>query len=161
LKLKLEALAALEILEEVANKVQPQFEFKGIGLEVSAASEAANRLQVKADRDRLEQILLNLLANALHYTETGGQVKLTIRQAAERVEFLVQDSGIGIAPEHLSHIFERFYRVDRSRSRHGNTGGSGIGLTIVQRLVEAQGGNIWLESKPGWGTTVHFSLPKS
>ncbi len=161
LKLKLEKLPALALLQEVADKVRPQFEFKGIGLEVSASCEPANRLNVKADRDRLEQILINLLANALHYTDTGGHVTLTIRQAAERVEFMVQDSGIGVAPEHLSHIFERFYRVDRSRARQGNIGGSGIGLTIVRRLVEAQGGDIWIESEPGMGTTVHFNLPLS
>jgi light-regulated signal transduction histidine kinase (bacteriophytochrome) len=75
------------------------------------------------------------------------------------VQNALLDSRIGIAPENLPHVFERFYRVDRSRARHGNTGGNGIGLTIVQCLVEAQGGDIWLESEVGKGTTVHFNLP--
>lgn len=159
LKLKLEKLSPLEIMQEVAEKVRPQFEFKGIHLEVLPCPVPGSSLEVQADHDRLEQILINLLANALHYTEIGGKVQLSVRPVADRVEFMVEDSGIGIASEHLSHIFERFYRVDRSRSRKGNTGGSGIGLTIVRRLVEAQGGDIWIESEPGKGTTVHFSLP--
>ena len=161
LKLKPEKLSPQEIMQEVVERVHPQFEFKGIHLEiVNVPVPGSGRpLQVKADRDRLEQILVNLLANALHYTEINGRVLLSARRVADRIEFRVQDSGIGIAPEHLPHIFERFYRVDRSRSRKGNTGGSGIGLTIVRRLVEAQGGDIWIESEAGHGTTVHFSLP--
>ncbi|HEX2910142.1 MAG TPA: HAMP domain-containing sensor histidine kinase [Chloroflexia bacterium] len=159
LKLKLEKVAAREVIEEVVSKVHPQFEFKGITLEVSPPAEPNGPLYVKADNDRLEQILINLLANALHYTDTGGHVRLSTRLIADRVEFTIQDTGIGIAEENLPYVFERFYRVDKSRSRHGNTGGSGIGLTIVRRLVEAHGGDIWIESKPGAGTTVHFSLP--
>lgn len=159
LKLKLEKIAALQVLQEVVEKVQPQFEFRGIGLELATPAGLNGSLEVEADRDRLEQILINLLANALHYTEVGDKVKLEARPVGERVEFVVQDNGIGIAPEHLPHIFERFYRVDKSRSRQDNSGGSGIGLTIVRRLVEAQGGDIWIESQPGTGTTVHFTLP--
>lgn len=159
LKLKLERVAPLEVLQEVVEKVHPQFEFKGIGLEIAPSPMPNVQLAVEADRDRLEQILINLLANALHYTEMGGKVKLWARPVAGRIEFGVQDNGIGIAPEHLPHIFERFYRVDKSRSRRGNSGGSGIGLTIVRRLVEAQDGDIWIESQPGVGTTVHFNLP--
>ncbi len=159
LKLKLEKLSAQDVMQEVTAKVHSQFEFKGIHLEVAPCPEPAAPLQVKADRDRLEQILTNLLANALHYTEMGGKVLLSVKSVGNRVEFMVQDSGIGISPEYLPHIFERFYRVDRSRSRKGNTGGSGIGLTIVRRLVEAHGGDIWVESKLGQGTTVHFNLP--
>jgi histidine kinase len=159
LKLKLEKLSPQEIMQEVAEKVQPQFEFKGIDLEVLACPVPASQVQMKADRDRLEQILTNLLANALHYTELGGKVNVSAKPGADRVEFTVQDNGVGIALEHLPHIFERFYRIDRSRSRKGNTGGSGIGLTIVRRLVEAQGGDIWIESEAGQGTAVHFTLP--
>ncbi|NWJ94912.1 MAG: HAMP domain-containing protein [Chloroflexi bacterium] len=157
LKLKLEKLSPLEIIEEVAARVRSQFEFKGISLEITSETELASL--VKADRDRLEQSFINLLANALHYTEVGGQVKLSAKQVGNRVEFRVQDSGIGIASEHLPHLFDRFYRVDRSRARRGNSGGSGIGLTIVRRLVEAQEGDIWIESQLGQGTTVHFNLP--
>jgi signal transduction histidine kinase len=159
LKLNLEKVAVPEVMEEVANKVRPQFEFKGIKLEISPLGDKGRELRVKADRDRLEQIIINILANALHYTETGGRVVFSAKEANDRVEFTVRDTGIGIAPENLPHVFERFYRVDRSRSRRGNTGGSGIGLTIVQRLVEAHEGDIWIESKVGAGTTVHFILP--
>ena len=161
LKLNLEKLAVTEIMEEVVTRVHPQFEFKGITLESSFAKEkpGESKMQVIADRDRLEQVIINLLANALHYTDTGGHVTFAAKGINKRVEFTVRDTGIGIAPENLSHVFERFYRVDRSRVRRGNTGGSGIGLTIVKRLVEAQKGDIWIESEPGKGTTVHFTLP--
>jgi histidine kinase len=161
LKLNLEKLPVAEIMEEVLNRVQPQFEFKGITLESSFAGEKAggSKLEVLADRDRLEQIVINLLANALHYSDTGGHVTFRARRVNKGVEFSIRDTGIGIAPENLSHVFERFYRVDRSRARRGNTGGSGIGLTIVKRLVEAQKGDIWLESEPGKGTEVYFTLP--
>jgi histidine kinase len=161
LKLNLEKLSPQEVMQEVAEKVRSQFEFKGIHLEVAPCPEPATPLQIMADRDRLEQILTNLLANALHYTEMGGKVLLSIKPVGQQIEFKVQDSGIGIAPEHLPHVFERFYRGDRSRSRKGNTGGSGIGLTIVRRLVEAQGGDTWVESETGHGTVVHFTLPAS
>lgn len=159
LKLKPERLAPLEILREVAAQVQPQFEFDGLTLQVKSPVAETNLGEVLADRDKLEQILINLLSNALRYTEVGGQVTLGVARTGDLLKFAVQDSGIGIAPEHLPHIFERFYRVDKSRSRRGNTGGSGIGLTIVKRLVEAQGGTIWLESQLGQGTTVYFTLP--
>ncbi|MBN9391459.1 MAG: HAMP domain-containing histidine kinase [Chloroflexi bacterium] len=156
LKLNLEKVPVPEVIEEVVNKVRPQFEFKGIHLEVAPL---VSELRVKADRDRLEQVIINILANALHYTDTGGRVVLSAKDVNDRVEFSIRDTGIGIAPENLPHVFERFYRVDRSRVRRGNTGGSGIGLTIVQRLVEAHGGDIWIESEVGAGTTIHFNLP--
>lgn len=161
LKLKLERFAPGDVLQEVAGQVQPQFEFDGLLLQVQVKPPDAQATlgEVLADRDKLEQILINLLSNALRYTEIGGKVTLAVEREAALLKFSVQDSGIGIAPEHLLHIFERFYRVDKSRSRRGNTGGSGIGLTIVKRLVEAQGGTIWLESQLGQGTTVYFTLP--
>jgi histidine kinase len=156
LKLNFEKLVPCEVLEEVEARVKPQFDFKGVTLVVCPESKQSP--DIYADRDRLEQILINLLSNSLRYTESGGQVSLYSGELANSVEFRVIDTGIGIAPEHLEHVFERFYRADRSRSREG--GGSGIGLTITQRLVEAQGGDIWIESEPGKGTTVHFSLPR-
>ncbi len=111
---------------------------------------------VWADIDRTEQILVNLLGNALLYT-ISGSIKLSAWAETGKLWIAVTDTGIGIAPEHLPHIFERFYRADRSRSRH--SGGTGIGLAISRRLVELQGGEISVESEFGKGSTFKFFLP--
>lgn len=114
---------------------------------------------VLADEDRAVQILTNLTGNALHYTVEGGRVTLSAKRLIGEIQISVIDTGIGIPPEHLSHIFDRFYRVDKSRSRQSG-GGSGIGLTIARALVEAQGGRIWVESAgDGRGSTFVFTLP--
>jgi len=103
-------------------------------------------------------VLLNLVGNALQYTPPGGKVKVTATAQRGEVYIAVSDSGMGIPAEHLPHLFSRFYRVDKSRSRAG--GGSGIGLTIAKYLVEAQGGSIWAQSEgAGRGSTFTFSLP--
>jgi histidine kinase len=113
---------------------------------------------VLADEDRIGQVLLNLVGNALQYTPPGGRVSLSVRREGRRVRFSVQDTGIGISPEHLSRVFERFYRVDKSRSRAG--GGSGIGLTVAQHLVQAHGGQIEAVSDGlGRGSRFSFTLP--
>lgn len=111
-----------------------------------------------ADEDRLIQILTNLLGNAIQYTPAGGAITVSARLEEGQVQVSVQDTGVGIPAEHLAHIFDRFYRVDKSRSRQ--YGGSGIGLTIVRYLVEAHGGRIWAESAgEGEGSTFHFTIP--
>lgn len=113
---------------------------------------------VVADEDRTIQVLMNLLANALHYTPEGGDVHLSAALDDRSVRFNVRDSGIGIPPDHLPHLFDRFYRVDPARSRA--LGGSGIGLTIARSLVEAQGGSIGAESAGlGQGSLFSFTLP--
>ena len=111
---------------------------------------------VLADVDRTEQVLVNLLGNAIRYTENGS---ITIRAWTEpsKLWIAVVDTGTGIAPEDLPHVFERFFRADRSRARH--SGGTGIGLAISRRLVELQGGEILVESKLGRGTRFRFFLP--
>ncbi|NOK58751.1 MAG: hypothetical protein GFH27_549301n221 [Chloroflexi bacterium AL-W] len=114
--------------------------------------------RVMADPDRLEQVLINLLSNAFRYTPAGGSITLRARSHDFFAEIGVSDSGIGIAPEHLPHIFERFYRVDKSRTRE--SGGTGIGLTIARHLIYGQGGEIWASSPGrGQGTTFHITLP--
>jgi signal transduction histidine kinase len=114
---------------------------------------------VDADADRVGQILRNLLTNAVNYTPPGGQISVAAKLAGADVEVSVRDTGIGIAPEHLPYIFERFYRADKSRARA--TGGAGLGLAIVKQLVEAHGGRVWAESTPGSGATFAFTLPVS
>jgi signal transduction histidine kinase len=114
----------------------------------------------------LRHLVSNLLDNALRYTAKGGSVRLMAWPGAgdrpnpqwhNRVTIAVVDNGCGIAPEHWSHLFERFYRVDKSRTR--DTGGTGLGLAIVRELVEAQGGHIWLNSRVGQGTIFYVALP--
>ncbi len=113
---------------------------------------------VCADEHRMIQVLTNLLTNALYYTPKGGSVHLKARETRNGILVSVQDNGIGIPPEHLKNIFTRFYRVDKSRSRHA--GGSGIGLTISKHLVEAHDGKIWVESEgKNKGSTFFFRLP--
>jgi signal transduction histidine kinase len=110
---------------------------------------------VQADPDRMAQVLRNLLVNALRHTPSGGSITVSAAPAKDAVEIAVADTGEGIAGEDLSHVFERFWRADPSRTR---TGGSGLGLSVAQSLVEAQGGRIWAESTPGRGSIFRFSL---
>ncbi|GAB4469243.1 MAG: ATP-binding protein [Elainellaceae cyanobacterium] len=111
---------------------------------------------VLADAGRVEQILVNLLSNALRYTPVG-KITLQVWHTETHAWIAVSDTGQGIAPEDLPHVFERFWRADRSRNRH--SGGTGLGLAISQRLVQLQGGEIEVESEVGKGSTFRFSLP--
>jgi signal transduction histidine kinase len=115
---------------------------------------------VRADRDRLVQILRNLLVNALRHSQEGDSVTVTARVANGTGEIAVSDTGEGIEPEELPHVFDRFWRAERSRARDERwAGGSGLGLSVTQSLVEAQGGRIWAESELGRGSTFRFTLP--
>ncbi len=159
LSLKIEALDPTSLTHAAVALLQPHYAEKGLELRQEVAS---NLPLVRADRDRAVQVLTNLLGNALRYTPAPGSVTLTVttvRGAQGReVLFQVADTGIGIAPEHVPHLFERFYRVDKSRTRAA--GGSGIGLTIVQILVQAMGGRVWAASAgPGQGSTFSVTLP--
>ncbi len=114
--------------------------------------------QFEADRNRLVQILINLLSNAMRHTEPGGKIELSIAMRPDNILlFCVRDHGTGIQPSDLEHVFERFYRADESRSRQA--GGTGLGLAIAKSYVEAHGGQIWAESNPGDGAAFYFTLP--
>ncbi len=137
----------------------PLFEEKGVELK-SAVSE--DLPPVLADVDRVVQVLSNLLTNALRHTPDGGRVVVKAEASGDEVAFEVTDTGTGIAPEHLERLFERFYRVEKSRSRGEARGGSGVGLAISRALVEAMGGRIRVDSPgPGEGATFAFTLPTS
>jgi len=148
-------LSVSELVMATVARLGRQFEEKGVTLDTDVSTELPF---ITGDKDRLGQVLLNLVGNALQYTPPGGRVQISARQQGNEVHVAVSDTGMGISPEHLPHLFTRFYRVDRSRSRAG--GGSGIGLTITKHLVEAHGGRIRAESPgPGKGSTFTFTLP--
>jgi len=120
---------------------------------------------VQADPDRLSQVLRNLVTNALRHTPPGGTVTLSVRRHGEFLRFVVADTGEGIEPGELAHVFDRFWRADRSRSRDGGANGanervgSGLGLAIAQSLVRAHGGQMWAESDRGVGSRFALTIP--
>ncbi|MCB2209337.1 HAMP domain-containing protein [bacterium] len=142
-------------LTEIVEMMTITFQKKDIGLMLELPEET---LTARADEDRLQQVLINLLSNSLRCTPEGGCVTVSLGQAADEAQVTVQDTGIGIPAEHLPHVFERFYRVEDARSRRD--GGSGLGLAIVSKLIEAQGGRIWAESAgTDQGAVFRFTLP--
>ncbi len=144
------------LAQTVTKRLAPHAESKRIILDLELAPDLPH---VLADEDRATQVLANLMGNALQYTSENGRITISAKQVGNEVQIAVRDTGIGIPPEHLAHIFDRFYRVDKSRSRQSG-GGSGIGLTIAHSLIEAQGGRIWVESAgTGKGSTFIFTLP--
>jgi len=143
------------LLEEVINIVRPRAERKELKLftEISPGLPC-----IYASPEEVKRILLNLLDNAIKYTPSGGWLKLTAENRADEVFIAVQDTGCGIPQEALPHIFERFYRVDKARSRY--LGGTGLGLAICKEIVERYGGKIGvLETREGAGSTFFFTLP--
>jgi signal transduction histidine kinase len=126
---------------------------------VVVSEEAGEQIEVRADADRLTQVLDNLLDNAIRHAPDGSEVTVNIHREGGEIRCAVSDQGAGISAEHLPFVFERFYRVDSSRNRY--SGGTGLGLAIVHSLVNAQGGRITAESVEGQGTTVTFWLPSA
>lgn len=125
--------------------------------EINLENTVPSDLRARADADRLQQVLTNLVENAIKYGRRAGRVIIGGTGLGEgRVELWVQDDGPGIPPEARDRVFERFYRVDRARSRE--TGGTGLGLSIVKHIVQAHGGEVWLKSEVGEGTTFYFTL---
>jgi histidine kinase len=144
-----------EIVQGVIERMRPQFNEKSITLYVDIPKTLP---EVRADLDRTAQVLTNLVGNALQYTDSGGEVRITAIHDNNFVRFSVSDTGFGLAAADLNLIFQRFYRVDKSRSR--TSGGSGIGLTLAKHLVEAQGGDISATSAGiGKGSEFTFTLP--
>jgi two-component system phosphate regulon sensor histidine kinase PhoR len=154
LRLQLEPLELGHEIKQIADMIRPRFQKKELALSVLAPGKP---VVAQADRDRLEQVLLNLLENSLMYTPSGGRVEVAVREEEGMAVVSVRDTGIGIPPDDLPRIFERFYRVDRARSR--KLGGTGLGLAIVKHIVDAHGGRVWVESELGQGSTFYFTLP--
>jgi histidine kinase len=135
--------------------LRPQFESKGVALH---ADPPAAPITVYADFDRARQVIINVLGNALQYTPPGGAVTIRASRNGQEAHFEISDTGVGLAAEDLTRVFQRFYRVDKSRSRAG--GGSGIGLTIARHIAEAHGGGLSAHSQGiGKGSTFTLTLP--
>lgn len=153
--LDLMPIALPPIVRGVMSMVEPAATAKGMAMRLDIASDLP---VVLANDATLEQVLTNLLDNAIKYTPAGGNVTVTLKPAYKSpyVEVSVSDTGIGIKQKHIPRLFERFYRVEKSRSRE--MGGTGLGLSIVKHIVQSHGGNIWVESEQNVGTTFNFTL---
>jgi signal transduction histidine kinase len=146
-----------QLVRATLSRLEPQAEARGVVCRVKTSPDTP---LVWADPDRIEQVLVNLLDNAIKYSRPGGTVMVIVAgDQGQPVRVQVQDEGVGIPAEDLGRVGHRFYRADKARSR--TEGGSGLGLAIAQALVQAHGGQLWLESQEGQGTLVTFTLPSS
>lgn len=145
-------------LKDEADRVVDDLQSRAADRKTSLLNLVPAGLSARADADRLHQVLFNLVENAIKYGKTEGHVSIGGRETSERhVELWVKDDGPGIPAESRERVFERFYRVDRARSRE--TGGTGLGLAIVKHIVQAHGGEVWVKSDVGVGSTFFFTLP--
>ena len=154
LELEIRAVSVSQLIESCYETAQRRAAEKGLSLTQNVPSQLPD---VAADHRRLQEVLQNLLDNAIQYTLPGGKIVLSAENRGDEVIFTVADTGIGIPQADQPRIFERFYRVDVARSREA--GGTGLGLSISKHLVEAQGGRIWVESEVGVGSKFHFAVP--
>ena len=154
-ELNKQAISVTTLVNATIERLAHQFDTKEVDLSTAIPE---NMPTLIVDEDRIGQVLLNIVGNALQYTPSGGRVRIHAQQVEHEVHISIADTGIGISAEHLPHLFTRFYRVDKSRARA--SGGSGVGLTISSHLVDAHGGRIWATS-PGYGkgSTFTFTLP--
>jgi two-component system phosphate regulon sensor histidine kinase PhoR len=146
-------VAARDLLQSAAQRMELQAERASIHLYVDCPEDVPN---VQVDSQRLEQVLINLIHNAVKFTRPGGEVLLCAEAIPGEVRFAVRDSGVGIPADEVSRVFERFYRVDKSRTGRG----TGLGLSIAKHIVEAHRGKIWVESTEGQGSTFYFTIPQ-
>jgi len=155
-RLSLESISLQDVAHSVVEELVRRSQEKSITMHLKIPEQLP---QVHADAQRIHQVFFNLLDNAVNYTQAGGKVTITARENDGAIETAVADNGPGIPPEHLPHVFERFYRVDKARSRE--LGGTGLGLSIVKHIVQAHGGRVWAESVPEKGSTFYFTLPRA
>jgi signal transduction histidine kinase len=149
-----EAVDLATLIKDVTETLRPVAENKGLYLQ----SETNGPVTVSGNNLSLRQVFFNVLDNAIKYTPSGGNVKVQLNRGDDEAVVTIQDTGIGIGPEHLPLVFDRFYRVDKARTRA--EGGTGLGLSIARSTVIVHGGRIELRSQPGKGTTCIVSLPK-
>lgn len=152
--LNIEKIGMQRLLHDLIPIVQQHADKKGIHLNTDLEGDTF----VEGDSSRLKQVFMNLLTNAVNYTPEYGEVTIKLEERENQVKVSVSDNGVGIPKEEISRIFERFYRVDKARSR--NSGGTGLGLAIVKHIVEGHHGRIYVESEVDMGTTFHVEIPK-
>ncbi len=150
--LELKPLSPYKLLQSADERMKTQAERAGLNLTSDCAADLP---EILADLPRLQQVLVNLIHNSIKFTAPGGDIYLQASNEGRFIQFSVRDSGCGIPSDDLTRIFERFYRVDRSRTG----GGTGLGLSIASHLVEAHGGRIWAESREGDGSSFYFVIP--
>jgi len=145
-----------DALEQLSDRLQ------STEIQVIREYDAAQPCLVSADPERMDQVILNLISNAIKYSREGDGafVKVSIQDAEKNYNVTIEDNGIGISKEDLTRVFERFYRVDRSRTHTKKIGGTGLGLAIVKHIIEAHGHSIKVTSALGAGTTFSFSISK-
>jgi two-component system phosphate regulon sensor histidine kinase PhoR len=153
-ELERKPIAPKKLLASAAERMRMQAERAGLSINVECPPSLP---KVNADEPRVEQVLVNLIHNAVKFTPPGGDISLVAEAGEGMVRFAIRDSGVGIPADDLPRIFERFYRVDKSRAG----GGTGLGLSISRHLVESHGGQIWAESREGEGSTFYFTLPNA
>jgi two-component system phosphate regulon sensor histidine kinase PhoR len=154
LKMRRAPFQLADLVRDVIDEIEPIAQHKNVRL---IAEAAAKLPPVMGDEDRIRQVLVNLVDNGVKYTNEGGHVKLAATAKGASVDIVVSDDGIGVAPEHVQRLTERFYRVDASRSRA--QGGTGLGLAIVKHILSAHGQPLRIESRLGTGSSFSFSLP--
>jgi len=150
--LDIQQLSIEPFLQRVLDEWAPLLRGKKVSLEVDPAVET-----IPADPFRLEQVIGNLLENAIKYSPPGAEIAIRALPAGDRVELRVEDTGVGIPPGDVAHVFERFYRVEKARSREA--GGTGLGLSIVKHIIGLHGGEVRAESTYGKGTAIMIQLP--
>ena len=157
LQLEKEPVFLDELVGESVRSAAHTFREKEIKIEISVPKKGFSFL---ADRKKLLRVMANLLGNALKFTPGGGAVTISVKSEKDRLLVTVADTGIGVAPQYLAKIFDKFFQIDSSYTRA--TGGIGMGLTIASDIIKAHGGKIWVESPGlGQGTTIIFTLPIS
>jgi len=157
MEIKKEPLGILPIVSETVQLIKPQADEKDIEITMDISD---NLPLVFVDGDRTRQIITNLLSNSIKFTPEKGKVSIKIQDEGEHVQVSISDTGIGIPPEQINRIFDKFEQVREVRERVKGPKGTGLGLAIVKSLVEAQGGKIWVESEVDKGSTFYFTLPK-
>jgi two-component system phosphate regulon sensor histidine kinase PhoR len=152
----MESVSVSDLIADALDFLKEPLSKKKISVSVD---EILPTLLICGDRQYLEQVLINILDNAIKYGRDRGNIRVSVsKNPDEEIQVSVEDDGIGIPKEDLPRIFERFYRVDKGRSKE--LGGTGLGLSIVKHIVQAHGGNVWAESQIGKGSTFYFTLPK-
>ena len=153
LRLRREMMVFSEVVRESVKRLAPLAQKRGQEIEVNISDQC----EMFADPGKLAQVCYNIIENGIKYTPDGGKITVNLRRMGRDAVLEISDTGVGIPAENLAHVFDRFYRVDKARSR--DTGGTGLGLSIVQQIVRLHAGSVTVQSEQGKGTTFTVQLP--